>query len=296
MSTDAPSQWEDSGLNVDQARQARQHYPDFHPRQTLAVTGKAILLAGTYRGQPAVLKVLTDHARLWRERFSSETATYEAFTATPPPVRTPAMLAPPASGLLLMERLSGQAAARHRYPDTLLSAPATDALLGVATALGSWTAPAAFTPAIDYPQRIIRYGPQGHGVLGADTVAALLRLYERVAAHARWRFAHGDLLPTNVLLTDTDSPAVLDWEYAGLYLPRYDHALLWIILSDDPDLQARIADGPDDDAFWLNVALLLAREIRIHCDEADSHPAIAARLNRLGPFAVEVSREIAARL
>ncbi|WP_157905338.1 phosphotransferase, partial [Parafrankia colletiae] len=200
------------GLNADQARRVRLCYPDFRLREMVADTGKAVLLAGTYGGQPAVLKVLTDQARPWRERFARESAAYEAFAAEPPPVRVPVLLAPPAPGLLLVERIPGLPVARHRYPDAPLSEAAAAALLYVSDTLSDWAAPAVFVPAIDYPQRIRRYGPGGHGVLGADAVMGLLTLYRRIAGRVRWRFAHGDLLPTNVLLDDGAVPAVLDWE------------------------------------------------------------------------------------
>lgn len=61
------------------------------------------------------------------------------------------------------------------YPDAPLSSAAAAALLRAAGALVDWTAPLVFTPVIDYPRRILRYGPAGQGVLGADTVMALLR-------------------------------------------------------------------------------------------------------------------------
>ncbi|SQD99451.1 Aminoglycoside phosphotransferase [Parafrankia sp. Ea1.12] len=294
--TEVRAGWGRSGLNADQLRHARRCYPDFRPRRTVANTGKAVLLAGTYGDQPAVLKVLTDQTRPWRGRFARERAAYEVFTVAPPPVRVPVLLAPPSPGLLLVERICGLPVARHRYLDATLPAAAADALLHAADTLADWTAPVVFTPVVDYPQRILRYGPGGHGVLGADSVMALLALYRRVTARARWQFAHGDLLPANMLLDDDAVSAVLDWEYAGLYLPGYDHALLWVLAVDDPDLQSRTASGLDGDAFWLNAAVLLAREIRIHRDEADRHPALAARLDRLRPLAVEVTRAVATRL
>jgi len=103
-------------------------------------------------------------------------------------------------------------------------------------------------------------------------------------------FAHGDVLPGNIRLpagpATPGQVALLDWEFAGYYLPGLDLALLWVLLGAAPPardlIDARIADaGPATRAaFTVNVAMVLTREIRVH-READPGPWRDQRLTAL---------------
>ncbi|MBB1247174.1 aminoglycoside phosphotransferase family protein, partial [Streptomyces durbertensis] len=59
----------------------------------LAHTEKSILLAGDCDTSPAVAKLLLDHTPFWSARFQDEINLYRSFTASPPPIRTPRLIA-----------------------------------------------------------------------------------------------------------------------------------------------------------------------------------------------------------
>jgi aminoglycoside phosphotransferase (APT) family kinase protein len=88
------------------------------------------------------------------------------------------------------------------------------------------------------------------GLLTASEYQALQRCRSRM--EIRWRFAHGDVNPSNVVAND-DQFVLLDWEWAGLYPDGYDLAFLWFVLADLPDarasVQSRICTDPT--VFWL---------------------------------------------
>lgn len=63
---------------------------------------------------------------------------------------------------------------------------------------------------------------------------------------------------------------LLDWEEAGWYLPGYDLAVLWSVLSGDTAARRQISQLAQSggtlarDAFLVNLVLVLMREIRLH--------------------------------
>lgn len=88
-------------------------------------------------------------------------------------------------------------------------------------------------------------------------------------------------MPTNVRLSPTGT-VVIDWEFSGFYLPGYDLALLWVLLSATAGIRERIerfagGDRRRQAGFWVNLASVLTRELRIHRELPDS----AERADRL---------------
>lgn len=261
--------------------------PQFRPTEVLARTGKTLLVAGTYHDQPAVAKLLTDGADLWRRRFAAETHVYETFTACRPPVPAPRLLAADAeAGMLVLEHVTGGPVARERHPTAAPAAQASAAAVAAVEAVAAWTpSPGAFDAVFDYPERFFRYGPHGHGLLSADDVDRLHVLYGTCTACTEaWVFAHGDALPENTILTG-NGPVLLDWEWSGLYLPGLDHALLWTVLHADPGTRARLRDSATSGdwhhraGFWINAAMTVTREIRTHRElptNADRRRILAA--------------------
>lgn len=259
---------------------ARRRCPHFTPTEVLARTGKSLLVAGTYTGQPAVAKLLTDSAGLWRQRFAAEAYTYQVFATHRPPVPAPRLLAAnPEAGMLMLEHVTGWPAATDRHPTVALDPQAASAVAAAADMVAAWRPPdGVFTAVFDYSDRFARYGPRGHGLLSGDDVDRLQAVYTACAAvDDVWVFTHGDALPGNVLLGD-DTVTLLDWEWAGLYLPGFDHALLWTVLSADPATRARLQASATTGnwhhraGFWVNAAMTVTREIRTHRDLPPSPP------------------------
>jgi len=108
-----------------------------------------------------------------------------------------------------------------------------------------------------------------------------LQAWVETFAAAELVFSHGDLLLTNVMATGA-AVTLLDWEYAGLRLPGYDHALLWLALMDHPAAQDLVATrAAAQSAFRLHAATLLLRELRIHRQAASAGPGTAHGQRRL---------------
>ncbi|NGO69922.1 aminoglycoside phosphotransferase family protein, partial [Streptomyces boncukensis] len=246
--------------------------PDFNPVQLLRRHGRTVLLAGTAGRNSVIAKCLLDHSAAWVERFHHEIAAYRAFARHRPPVRIPRLVAAdPDACVLVVERLPGRPVAAQRHP--FESPPRGDlrAVLSALCRVNLWQPPVPlFKQPVDYAARISRFHELG--LLTDRDLGDLQKLLHGLArprerGGAPWQFCHGEALLTNVLLSPT-GPALVDWEYAGWYLPGYDLATLWSVLGDAPLARRQISQlaqtaGPAArDAFLVNLMLVLTREIR----------------------------------
>jgi hypothetical protein len=76
--------------------------------------------------------------------------------------------------------------------------------------------------------------------------------------------------------------ALLDWEFTGRYLPGFDLAMLGVLLAGTPGaadvVNDLVSQTGHDDAYLVNLAIVLSRERRIHLQLPRSHPLRLARL------------------
>jgi aminoglycoside phosphotransferase (APT) family kinase protein len=94
-----------------------------------------------------------------------------------------------------------------------------------------------------------------HGLLDACETRALVALARR--HHRTLHFAHGDLVPRNVLRAD-EVMTLIDWEWAGLHPRGYDEAFLWFSLQDVDGGRAHVERGATvDEAPFLLSALII---------------------------------------
>lgn len=97
--------------------------------------------------------------------------------------------------------------------------------------------------------------------------------------------AHGDPLPANLLLADGRC-TIIDFEHCGRYPPGYDLALRYTIgapasLTLAQAITGRVSGHDLTVGFAVNLALLVAREIRLHTPLPDS----AQKTHRLAALA-----------
>lgn len=248
--------------------------PDFQPVQLLRRSGRSVLLAGTVGRSAVVAKCLLDHSPEWVERFQHEIAAYRTFVRHRPPVRVPRLVAAdPDQGTLVTERMQGRPAALKRHPFEAPGRADVRAVLSSVCRVNLWQPPAsAFERPIDYPARLSRYHELG--LLTDRDLGDLRKLLHGVAhvkgrRQAQWQFCHGDALLSNVLLSPA-GPVLVDWEHTGWYLPGFDLATQWAVLSEAPGARRQIsqlaqAAGPAArDSFLVNLMLVLTREIRTY--------------------------------
>ncbi|MFF4651554.1 phosphotransferase family protein [Streptomyces sp. NPDC001380] len=247
--------------------------PAFTPRRLLRADDRHILVAGTVGRTPVVAKCLTPRAERhdedmpWVEGFRHEVAAYRSFVRHRPPVRLPKLVAAdPDRCVLILERVPGRTAARERHPADAPTPGEVRAVLGAVRALNLWRPPSGFDAPLDYPVEIARYHALG---LLTDRDAGDLQQLLHGLAHTPAQFCHGDALLSNVLLAPS-GPVLVDWERAGWYLPGYDLAVLWSVLSGDTAARRQISQLAQAsgtvvrDAFLVNLILVLMREIRMH--------------------------------
>ncbi|MGD9482531.1 aminoglycoside phosphotransferase family protein [Streptomyces sp. TRM70308] len=285
--------------------------PDFRPVQVLRRSGRSALLAGTIGRTPAIAKCLLDHSPVWVERYRQEIGAYRAFVRHRPPVRAPRLVAAdPESCTLVVERMPGRPGALRRHPTDAVPIADVHAMLGTLQRLGAWRpASGLFERPLDYGARLARYHELG--LLTDRDMGDLHKLLHSAVQGGGqgpvWQFCHGDALPANFLLAPS-GPVLVDWELSGWYLPGYDLATLWSVLGEAPlarrqvSWAAQAAGSAAQDAFLVNLMLVLTREIRT-CEMAvqrsmrEPEPATGARPERGGgPASGEEQRLLLRRL
>ncbi|MEV4614652.1 aminoglycoside phosphotransferase family protein [Kitasatospora sp. NPDC049258] len=248
--------------------------PAFLPRQVLREGSRHILIAGTIGRAPVVAKCLSPQAvrgpqsEQLMERFHHEIAVYRAFVRHRPPVRLPRLVAADQDRcVLVLERVPGRPAARERHPVNAPTPGEVRAVLGAVRTLNLWRPPTdVFGKPLDYQLEVARYHSVGQLT---DRDAGDLRQLLHGLTHTPWQLCHGDALLGNLLLAPS-GPVLLDWEEAGWYLPGYDLAVLWSVLSGDSAARRQISQLAQSggtlarDAFLVNLVLVLMRELRLH--------------------------------
>lgn len=215
-------------------------------------------------GERVVAKSLAVDGEYARARFAHEATVHRRFIAYPPPVRAPKLILTDGLRLLVVERLPGEPLNSERFPGNLSESTRLDALLRTLEKLHEWQPPRSEFPVVfNYPDRFRRY--RGYGLLTDDEEAALTSAFGPLAG--AWEFNHGDPVPSNVLVEDDDA-LLIDWEYAGWFLPGFDLAMLFTMLTNTPyalrRIEQAVARHRIEVPFAINLAVVLTRELRRH--------------------------------
>jgi len=180
--------------------------------------------------------------------------------------------------IVVMERLAGATLGGGRYP-RVLTGQEVAAAAGVVGRLHDWQPlPVGFRPVFRYRDRIARYHAIGY--FTEDDRRALERMLTRCGEP--WQLNHGDPLPGNMIRLPSGEWALLDWEFTGLFLPGFDLAMLSVLLAGTPGAADFVSDlasrAGHEDAYLVNLAVVLSRERRIHLQLPANHPLRLARL------------------
>ena len=240
--------------------------------------GKSLLAAGHAGDQPVMIKVLPEGDPWWRHRQRHEIDVYQIFASHPPPVRVPRLVHTDGHRIIVMERLEGATLGSGRYPRTL-TGQEVEAAAGLVGRLHNWQPlPDGFQPVFGYRDRIVRYHAIGY--FTEDDRRALERLLTRCGQS--WQLNHGDPLPGNMIRLPGAEWALLDWEFTGLFLPGFDLAMLSVLLAGTHGAADFVHDVASrtghEDAYLVNLAVVLSRERRIHLKLPRNHPLRLARL------------------
>jgi Phosphotransferase enzyme family len=253
-------------------------FPGLQAEGMLCHDGKSLVATGHAGDQPVVIKVLADGDPGWRHRQRHEIGVYQIFAEHPPPVRVPRLVHTDGHRIVVMERLQGAPLGSGRYP-RVLTGPEVLAAITLVGRLHDWLPlPDGFRPVFAYHQRIARYHAAGY-FTGHDRWA-LERLLARCGQPRQLN--HGDPLPGNMVRLPSGEWALLDWEFTGLFVPGFDLAMLSVLLAGTPCAAALLEDAAQrsgaEDAYLINLAVVLSRERRIHLTLPEDHPLRLARL------------------
>ncbi|MFO0603420.1 MAG: phosphotransferase [Polyangiales bacterium] len=259
---------------------ARAHaaVPGLEGARHLATSVKCTLFSASRGGAPVVVKVLRRDVPPWRWYFARELALLDAFARSPPPVEAPRLVTSDlAAGVAVLTRLDGEPLSRGRFVSQPLPTSTLAALLDRVVALSRWrdgcalvTDPPPPEVAAAVRERLLE-DPTAPARWCADTLARAASAGAVPEGLAAWAtselpaavdFAHGDLLPRNVLARGGDV-ALVDWECAGAFTRGWDLAQLWAALpaaQRGSVMEVAGALGLSSRAFAAVSLVALARE------------------------------------
>jgi hypothetical protein len=250
-------------------------------------TGKNLIYQGHLNGTSVAVKMLNSNASQWIHKFTHEIDTYIEFSNTTAPVRVPRLIYTDRKlSMIVLEWIDGVPLATERYPVDSIPNNILNSLIIDIQRIENWIPTRSQGPEIVKSQYLTRATKYHERKLLTDLDMNWVR-HQLTEMEPTTSFCHGDLLLSNCLKAESGF-AFVDWEYAGTCLPGYDLALIWILLCRDPNARNQVLQsalnqaGDASQTFALNVALLLARELKIHMElpESDSRHQIASQIKR----------------
>ncbi|WP_067665946.1 phosphotransferase [Nocardia miyunensis] len=262
-------------------------------------TEKSVVLAGWCEEARVAVKVLREGVDdFWITAWQREIGVNQVFTAPGAvvPVTVPRLRHTDHARVMVFDWVAGRCLDQARYPRGRLTDREIETILSVISAITRWQPPRAVGvgPVGDYWDRVARY--HRLGLLTDEDHAALQVLLP--AAGPVDQFNHGDLLATNVMMAES-AATVIDWEFAGYFLPGYDLAVAYILFgAATPAIRDRIdaivTAGAIEIGFAVNLIVIAVREVRMHRD-LPGEPAVRNHaLTVLGPVLEQARRRLQA--
>lgn len=243
-------------------------------RDLMRRTEKTILFDATWDCKQVVVKQLLNKDPFWRNQFRRELRAYRCFESHRPPFRVPHLIhGDDDHWVLVLEHLGGRPVASERRPPSSVNRNDLRVVVQTLKKIGDWRPPdGAFDRVYDYASRVQRY--HAYGLLDDEDREALVASIEMLEGSG-WQFCHGDPLLSNFIRLQRTC-AVVDWEFAGFYLPGFDWACLYMLLQEDyqakETVERVVAERGSEFrvGFVVNLAMAYTREIRIYSEEAPS--------------------------
>jgi hypothetical protein len=226
-------QWSDDGTRLTKRHEPTANADKLGPRAT-------ILDHHQSRSEP------------WTRHFAYELRVNQLLTRHRPSVPTPRLVGHDRKALAL----EFEAVAGHRLGPKFplaLTGQDLEGLISLATALHSYRPRPRWLRKLPIQSRLRR--ARQIGLLTEGEYLAIEQISSRV--RFRWVFAHADINPSNIVVTD-DGFVLVDWEWAGLYPEGYDLAFLWFVLIDLPESRS-VVEGrirTDRTIFWLSALII----------------------------------------
>lgn len=252
--------------------------------KTLQDNEKSTVVKLEKDGKPYIGKWLNISERSWPQKFQNEQSAYKIFHEFPPGFDTPTRHPESTDDLLIISFINAKPYTRERYVLEPLPKEVEQVYMAICERLVNWQyAGKNRMKVYDYNDRIDKLLERKQ--VSPETAKILTNNYQNQRHAATPQ--HGDLIPENILLNEANSPTLIDWEYAQMYLPGFDLALLQTTVMGDSQFTAEIDDLVKikgiEQPFNLNKAIILLREIRIHeviPDNNNTHSKILPALRR----------------
>ena len=242
----------------------------------IANTGKSSVYAATLDGCPVAIKGIISENVYYQETFRNGLVIYSRFDTNPVDC-APSILAlndsPP---YVILQQVPGSPLSLERYLDP--NQVTWDKMMEIVHVLESFGRyqgiPVESKEAVikAYRKRWTKYVERK--IFTQEDFDILAKLEKC----ADWlpEFNHGDTVPSNIF-DDNGTIKIIDWEFAGSYVPGYDISVLWAICGNIPPIQRKLEDNYLSNmrkvqlTFACNLLNVASRELHIHLALPENH-------------------------
>ncbi|MFF5232959.1 GAF domain-containing protein [Dactylosporangium sp. NPDC000521] len=254
----------------------------FDGRPPLRTTATFLVSSARLHGEPVAVGVRLVDTSAARRSLHRHIDVARAFDRHRPPVVVGAYRWSDDDRVLILTRAIGDPL--RAGPDTVsdLGIEQVRRIIHTAALLSTWRPPGDAVQRwhVDYERSITAHHHAGHLTDDdARRTLALLRRCDDVRT-----FAHGNLVPHNILQLPSGRLGLLDFGAGGMYLTGLDLATLYLTTAHDPEARRELRDRVTDtdilEPFTVNLMLATARMASHHHPTAPS-PVLAHRRNAL---------------
>lgn len=250
-------------------------------KHVLGTSGKCFVALGTRGSDTVFIKSLLPDAIEWKEKFLHEISLYRIFKQDSPNFKLPQLIYAD-DDILITSYIDGDILESDRYLTSPLPTEAITGVLEITRGIASWKPKdLSLLKQWDYRERLKKY--RKRELFSDKEVKALDTLIN--SYKEPFEIAHGDLLLKNIIKTPEGEYVPIDWEFAGLFMPGFDMALLHTTMYKDTfarkEIETEVTLNNIELPFLINKAMIVAREIHIHRDLPDEDPIKATNLELL---------------
>lgn len=244
---------------------------------------KSFVAIGTRNDIKVIVKVLISQENTWKAKFAHEILIHDLFNKEIIPFKFAKSLFS-GDNWLIIEYIQGKEILADRYPDNILSQELVRNILNLSALISSWDCKNKKILKIwGYEKKLEKYYERGFisseekNILN-DLLPAYIKELE---------FNHGDLLLSNIMINSSNEYIPIDWEFAGLFIPGFDLALLHTILIKNDyarkSIEKIIYSKNMNIPFLINKVFIMIREIKIHQELPNNISFKNERLSFLEP-------------
>jgi thiamine kinase-like enzyme len=232
---------------------------------------KSFVAIGEKSEIKVIVKILMSQEKIWKDKFIYETSIHNLFKEEKNTIPFNFIdVLYSSNNCFIAEYIDGKEISSDRYPNSFLSESTIKNILNLQDLISSWRCKNTdFLKVWNYQEKLEKYYIKGFLSKEEHSILSDLLLKEN-----ELEFNHGDLLLSNIMIDSNNRYIPIDWEFAGLFIPGFDLALLdTLLIKNDyarKSIEKIVYSKNMKIPFLINKVFVVMREIKIHRELPDN--------------------------